>query len=122
VANHVLLVEDNELAREALRLLLQATGHRVCVAGSVTEALAVARAERPDLVLLDLTLPDGHGLEIVRELLVEDNPPTFVALTGHDSDEVKQKCVAAGCSSVLVKPLTSKELLATLDPLLAQRG
>jgi DNA-binding response OmpR family regulator len=121
VHNHVLLVEDNELAREALRLLLQATGHRVCTAGSVGEALSVARAERPDLVLLDLTLPDGHGLEIVRELLVEENPPTFVALTGHDSDEVKQSCMAAGCTSVLIKPLTSKELLATLDPLLARR-
>jgi DNA-binding response OmpR family regulator len=122
VANHVLLVEDNELARDALRLLLQATGHRVCVAGSVTEALSVARAERPDLVLLDLTLPDGSGLEIVGPLLVEDNPPTFVALTGHDTDEVKQVCIAAGCTSVLVKPLTSQELLATVDPLLARRA
>jgi CheY-like chemotaxis protein len=59
-------------------------------------------------------------LDIVRELFVEDNPPTFVALTGHDSDEVKQRCLVAGCTSVLVKPLTSKELLATLDPLLAR--
>jgi DNA-binding response OmpR family regulator len=122
VANHVLLVEDNELARDALRLLLQATGHRVCVAGSVSEALSVARAERPDLVLLDLTLPDGSGLEIVGPLLVEDNPPTFVALTGHDTDQVKQDCIAAGCTSVLVKPLTSQELLATVDPLLARRA
>ena len=102
MANHVLLVEDNELAREAFRLLLQATGHRVCVAGSVSEALDVARVERPDLVLLDLTLPDGDGLEIVRELLLEDNPPTFVALTGHDTREVADRCIAAGCISVLV--------------------
>src|SRR5512140_2974927 len=121
VANHVLLVEDNELAREALRLLLQATGHRVCVAGSVGEALSVCRSERPDLVLLDLTLPDGNGLDIVRELIVEENPPTFVALTGHDSHEVFDQCMTAGCNSVLVKPLTSKELLATVDPLLARR-
>ena len=121
MTNHVLLVEDNELAREALRLLLQATGHRVCVAGSVSEALTVARAERPDLVLLDLTLPDGDGLEIVRDLLVEDNPPTFVALTGHDTREVADRCLAAGCISVLVKPVSSKELLATVDPLLARR-
>ena len=122
MANRVLLVEDNELARDALRLLLQATGHQVCVAGSVTEALRVARAERPDLVLLDLTLPDGSGLEIVAPLLVEENPPTFVALTGHDTDEVKQRCIAAGCTSVLLKPLTTQELLATVDPLLARRA
>ena len=122
MANHVLLVEDNELARDALRLLLQVSGHRVSVAGSVAEALTVARHGRPDLLLVDLTLPDGDGLEIVRELLVEENPPTFVALTGHDAREVADRCIAAGCHSVIVKPVSSKELLATVDPLLAQRG
>jgi DNA-binding response OmpR family regulator len=122
VGNHVLIVEDNELARDAWRLLLQATGHRVSVAGSVAEALSVARAERPDLAILDLTLPDGEGLSIIPHLLVEDNPPIFVALTGHDTREVANRCLSAGCASVLVKPVTSKELLATVDPLLAKRG
>jgi DNA-binding response OmpR family regulator len=122
VNNHVLLVEDSELARDALRQLLQITGHRVSVAATVAEALQAARGERPDLVLLDLTLPDGDGLQIVSELLLEENPPTFVALTGHDTREVAARCIAAGCASVLVKPVTSKELLATVDPLLARRG
>lgn len=121
MANHVLLIEDNELARDALRMLLQAAGHRVSVAGSVAEALRVARGSRPDLLLLDLTLPDGDGLEIVRELLVEENPPTIVALTGHDTPEVADRCIAAGCVSVIVKPVSSKQLLATVDPLLARR-
>lgn len=122
MGNHVLIVEDNELARDAWRLLLQATGHRVCVAGSVAEALQVARAERPDLAILDLTLPDGEGISIISHLIVEENPPIFVALTGHDTREVADRCRAAGCASVLVKPVTSKELLATVDPLLASRG
>jgi DNA-binding response OmpR family regulator len=122
VANHVLLVEDNELARDALSTLLQVTGHRVSVAGTVAEALSVARDGRPDLLLIDLTLPDGDGLEIVRELLMEENPPTFVALTGHDAREVADRCIAAGCISVLIKPVSTKELLATVDPLLARRA
>lgn len=122
MANHVLIVEDNELARDAWCLLLQATGHRVSVAGSVAEALTVARIERPDLAILDLTLPDGEGLSIIPQLLVEENPPIFVALTGHDTREVADRCRSAGCASVLVKPVTSKELLATVDPLLASRG
>lgn len=122
MGNHVLIVEDNELAREAWRLLLQATGYRVSVAGSVAETLKVARAERPDLVVLDLTLPDGEGLDVIPALLTEDNPPVFVALTGHDTKEVAERCLATGCASVLVKPVTSKHLLATVDPLLAQRG
>ncbi len=122
MGNHVLIVEDNELAREAWRLLLQANGRRVSVAGSVEEALRVARAERPDLAILDLTLPDGEGLTIIPELIVEENPPIFVALTGHDTLEVANRCLAAGCASVLIKPVTTKELLATVDPLLAKRG
>jgi DNA-binding response OmpR family regulator len=122
VPNHVLLIEDNELARDALRMLLQVSGHRVSVAGTVAEALAVARAGRPDLLLVDLTLPDGDGLDIVRELLVEENPPTFVALTGHDEPEVASRCLAAGCVSVIVKPVSSSQLLATVGPLLARRG
>ena len=92
------------------------------VAGSVREALSVARAERPDLAILDLTLPDGDGLSIIPQLVVEENPPIFIALTGHDAREVADRCLAAGCASVLVKPVTSKELLATVDPLLARRG
>jgi DNA-binding response OmpR family regulator len=122
VGNHVLIVEDNELAREAWRLLLQATGHRVSVADTVAETLRVARAERPDLIVLDLTLPDGEGLSVIPELLTEDNPPVFVALTGHDTKDVAERCLSAGCASVLVKPVTSRQLLATVDPLLAQRG
>ena len=122
MGNHVLIVEDNELARDAWRLLLEATGHRVAVAGTVAEALRVARAERPDLALLDLTLPDGESLSIIPQLLVEENPPIFVALTGHDTREAAQRCLTAGCASVLVKPVTSKELLETVKPLLASRG
>jgi two-component system KDP operon response regulator KdpE len=121
VANHVLLVEDSELARDALQQLLEVTGHRVSVAASVAQALGAARLAPPDLVLLDLTLPDGDGLDVVRTLLGEANPPTFVALTGHDSREVADRCLAAGCVTVLVKPVSSRELLATLGPLLAQR-
>jgi DNA-binding response OmpR family regulator len=122
VGKHVLIVEDNELARDAWRLLLQATGYRVSVAGTVAEALQVARAGRPDLALLDLTLPDGESLSIIPELLVEENPPIFVALTGHDTREVADRCRTAGCADVLVKPVTSRELLAKVDPLLAKRG
>ena len=122
MGNHVLIVEDNELARDAWRLLLQATGHRISTAGTVKEALQEARAGRPDLVVLDLTLPDGDGLSVIPQLVVEENPPIFVALTGHDTREIADRCRAAGCASVLVKPVTSKELLATVDPLLAKRG
>src|SRR5689334_9993015 len=56
---YVLLVEDNEGASGALRVLFETTGHRVTVAATVSEAVRVIRETHPDLVLLDLTLPDG---------------------------------------------------------------
>lgn len=118
MANHVLLVEDNDLARDAIRLLIQTTGRRVSVAGTIAEAKEVARMDPPDLVLLDLTLPDGDGLDVARLLLGQPEPPRVVALTGHDAPEVIDRCRAAGCVSVMIKPVTYKELLATIDPLL----
>ena len=64
----VLLVDDSPLVTEALGILLVETGHRVATAGSVREAVESARAERPDVMLLDLTLPDGDGLQVLRTL------------------------------------------------------
>src|SRR5690348_17726999 len=67
-AAHVLIVEDNDLVSGALRVLFEQTGRRVSVAGTVASAIALARQDRPDLMLVDLTLPDGSGLAILEEL------------------------------------------------------
>ena len=108
----VLLVDDSALVTEALGVLLRETGHRVRVAASVAEALAEARAAAPDVLLLDLTLPDGDGLEVLRALATEGRPAgAAVALTGHDDPETAARCRAAGCVAVLVKPVRAAELL-----------
>src|SRR5688500_18159395 len=65
---HVLIVEDNELVTGALRILFEETGRRVTVAHSVAEAVRAGQSGPPDLLLLDLTLPDGDGLEVARSL------------------------------------------------------
>src|SRR5205814_10226633 len=83
--SHVLRVEDNELVTGALRVLFEETGRRVTVAHSVAEAVAAAEHDPPDLLLLDLTLPDGDGLEVVRALAKRGvRTKAIVALTGHD--------------------------------------
>ena len=109
----VLLVDDSALVTEALGVLLGATGHRVRTAATVAGALAAARARLPDVLLLDLTLPDGDGLEVLRALAAEGRRVrAAVALTGHDDPETVARCRAAGCVAVLVKPVRSAELLA----------
>jgi two-component system capsular synthesis sensor histidine kinase RcsC len=108
---HVLLVEDSVLARDAMRLLLEATGRRVSAVGSVQEAIAVVDNDHPALALLDLTLPDGTGLQVARHLRSRSPQTVIVALTGHDIDEVRPACVDAGCTEVLLKPVSGRDLL-----------
>jgi DNA-binding response OmpR family regulator len=111
-ARHVLIVEDNDLVSGALRILFEQTGRRVSIAATVSEALSVARSDRPDLMLVDLTLPDGDGFSILEALRRENRSPRVaVALTGHDDPKAAERCTALGCAEVLVKPVPTRELL-----------
>jgi DNA-binding response OmpR family regulator len=83
----------------------------VSIAGSIAESLSLARRDPAALVLLDLTLPDGSGLDLVAPLKAA-GCKTIVALTGHDDPETREKCLAAGCADVLVKPVPARTLVA----------
>lgn len=109
---HVLIVEDNELVTGALRILFEETGRRVTVAHSVAEAIRASEADPPDLVLLDLTLPDGDGLEVARWLRSRGvRTRAMVALTGRDDPAAMQRCTDAGVTAVMLKPVPVRELL-----------
>ncbi len=120
---HVLLVDDSALVTGALRLLLEETGHRVSEAASVAEAIAVARSERPDAMLLDISLPDGDGLGVLSTLRsLGEAPRVTVALTGHDEDAVRERCMNAGCRDLLVKPIAPMALPGRIAAWLAESG
>jgi CheY-like chemotaxis protein len=115
-------VDDSALVTEALGILLVETGHRVATAAIVREAVDVARAEPPDVILLDLTLPDGDGLEVLRTLAAEGRAPrATVALTGHDDPATEARCLAAGCRAVMGKPVRAAALLAGLREWMGER-
>ncbi|MDB4906469.1 MAG: response regulator receiver [Gemmatimonadetes bacterium] len=106
------MVEDNDLVSGALRVLFEETGRRVTVAGTAAAAVSAATRENVDLMLLDLTLPDGDGLGALEELRVTHHLPRItVALTGRDEPAVSERCRAAGCTDVLLKPVPLRELL-----------
>jgi CheY-like chemotaxis protein len=108
---HVLIVEDNALVVGAIRLLLEEHGFRVTAAGSVEDAISLALDGRPDVVLLDLSLPDGDGLAVLERLKRQGAAPRVtVALTGHDDERTKARCLRAGCRAVLVKPMSTLAL------------
>jgi DNA-binding response OmpR family regulator len=120
---HVLLVEDSALVVDALRLLLEETGHRVSAAFNVRQAVDTARAEHPDVILLDLTLGREDGLDVLDELTRAGSmPPVTVALTGHDSPGTRERCLEAGCLDVLTKPISALELPALIRAWLADSG
>ena len=108
---HVLLVEDNALVTSATRILLEDAGFRVSAAASLAEAYAVCQGDAPDVILLDLRLPDGDGLTLLTRLRANGVPwPVVVALTGRDEPEIRGRCLRAGCVDVLLKPVDVRAL------------
>jgi CheY-like chemotaxis protein len=119
-SRYVLVVEDNVGVGDAFKVLFESTGCRVSVVRTVADAVAKARAGPVDLMLLDLTLPDGNGLEILEELGSGiGRPRVTVVLTGQDEPEVARRCYALGCAAVLVKPVPARELLRRAEGWLA---
>jgi len=113
VPGRILIVEDSALVVDALTVLLESGGHEVRPAASVAEAIRQCRATPTDVMLLDLTLPDGHGLEVLDAVRgTEAEPGVTVALTGHEDPATVARCEAAGCRAVLLKPVSTRELLA----------
>ncbi len=108
----LLIVEDSDVTAHALRVLFAESGYEVTTAASVASAIASARDARPDVMLLDLSLPDGDGLLVLQNLQATDDVPrATIALTGHDDDALRDQCIAAGCREVLLKPVPVRELL-----------
>ena len=108
---HVLVVEDNELVAGAMRMVFESADFRVSTAASLADVGRVVATDPADLVLLDLTLPDGDGLSVVASLRAS-GARAVVALTGRDDEDVRQQCLDAGCVEVLLKPVPVAELLA----------
>ena len=100
-----------------LELLLQNLGHRAVVAKDGQEALRACRAERFDVVLMDLQMPELDGLEVTRRLrreLNDDDQPWIVAVTAHGADGMRERCLEAGMNDYLSKPVQLRPLQAVL--------
>jgi len=110
---HVLIVEDNQLVIDALRILFEASDRRVTGARTIAEAVVVSSTDPPNLVLLDLRLPDGDGLTLVEHM--RERGATVIALTGDDDPVKRQRCLDAGCVEVLIKPVPVKELMTVTE-------
>jgi len=112
----VILVVDDEidLATTFTRLLGR-HGYRAIAVASCAEARAAMRAETLALVLSDLRLPDGDGLDLVRAALAQAPPIPAIVMTGHASPGTQRAALEAGAFAFLAKPFTTTRLVALVD-------
>lgn len=115
----VLLIDDHALFREGLASLLNGQGDIRVVGegGSVKEAIDLARNLKPDLILLDISLPDGSGIGATREILAELPQTKIVCLTVHEDNENLFSAMRSGAKGYLLKNIPVSKLLSALRSL-----
>ncbi len=120
----ILLVEDNEMNRDMLSRRLQKRGHEVSVAVDGAEGVAKARAEAPELILMDMSLPVLDGWEASRQLKADAGTSAIpiIALTAHAMESDRAKALAAGCDDFDTKPVELQRLLGKIDEQLQRRA
>ncbi len=116
----ILLVEDNEMNRDMLSRRLERKGYQVVMAVDGAQGVAMARSEKPALILMDMSLPVLDGWEATRQL---KNDPAMqsvpiIALTAHAMAGDRDKAMSAGCDDYDTKPIDLKRLLAKMEALM----
>jgi CheY-like chemotaxis protein len=109
-ATKVIVIEDNPLNMELVSDLLETAGFKVYAATKAEEGVAIARAEAPDVILMDIALAGMDGLSATR--LLKEDPATrhipVIALTAHAMRGDEQKALDAGCTGYIVKPINTR--------------
>lgn len=118
----ILLIEDNEMNRDMLYRRLARRGYDVVMAVDGAQGVAVAEAERPDLILMDMSLPVIDGWEATRRVKASEvtRRIPIIALTAHAMEGDRDKAIAAGCDDYDTKPIEIARLLAKMEALLAR--
>src|SRR5688572_285126 len=116
----ILVVDDHRDTLRSMQLLLTRLGYQVLAAENMTEALRIADEEEFDILLSDIGLPDGSGLELIRHIRKTRNVPAL-ALSGFGMDEDLQRSRDAGFSDHLIKPVSLDRLQSAIAGLQEQR-
>jgi two-component system, NarL family, response regulator DevR len=113
----LLVVDDHEVVRQGLVSLLDRREHFqvVAEAGTAAEAVEMARKFEPDLVVMDVRLPDGSGIEACREIRAEFPRTRVVILTSYPDEEAVLSAIIAGASGYLLKQIRGRDLISALE-------
>jgi DNA-binding NarL/FixJ family response regulator len=113
----LLIVDDHEVVRQGLAAVLgrRETFQVVAEAGTVAEAIELADRFRPDLIVMDVRLPDGSGIEACREIRAEHPEIRVIMLTSYPDEEAVLSAIVAGASGYLLKQVRARDLVAALE-------
>ncbi len=123
----VLVVEDNDLSMRLFHDLLEAHGYNVLQAKNGMEGWHIAREHRPDLILIDIQLPDVSGLDVIKWLKDDETPKSIpvIAITAFATDGHEEKIRGGGCDAYIDNPISIPNFLKTVErlakPLVAER-
>ena len=120
----ILLVEDNEMNRDMLSRRLERRGHVVSIAVDGEQGVSQAHAEKPDLILMDMSLPlmDGWAATRVLKADPETRRIPVIGLTAYAMAGDRERCLEAGCEDYDTKPVELTRLLEKMETLLARAG
>lgn len=118
----ILLIEDNEMNSDMLSRRLQRKGHDVIVAVDGVQGIELAHSQKPDLILMDMSLPVMDGWEATQQLksTTETKAIPIIALTAHAMAGDREKCLEVGCDDYDTKPVEFSRLLGKIQTLLAK--
>ncbi|HZL37128.1 MAG TPA: response regulator [Tepidisphaeraceae bacterium] len=116
----ILVVEDNEENRDALSRRLQRRGFEVLLAVDGNAGVAMAKAEKPDLILMDMNMPELDGWEATRQIKAapDSNAIPVIAVTAHAMTGDRERALEAGCTDYHTKPVEFPKLLAQIETIL----
>lgn len=117
----ILLVEDNEMNRDMLSRRLQRRGYEIVVAVDGAQGVAMANAENPDLILMDMSLPIMDGWEATKNIKANTNTQSIpiIALTAHAMSGDREQALKAGCDDYDTKPIDLSRLLTKIEVFIA---
>ncbi|MCC6695202.1 MAG: response regulator [Candidatus Hydrogenedentes bacterium] len=118
----VLVVDDDVAVREILKQTLHMRGFSVDLASDGVQAWTLIRQRPPDIILLDLLMPNRDGLSVLRELQQLTDPPPVIFMTGNASPQVREDALALGVRAFLLKPFELRRVLEEVDGILAYQS
>ena len=115
----ILLAEDREANILTLLDYLTIKGYRVIVARNGLEAVEMTRSHRPNIILMDIQMPEMNGLEAIGMIRADANPVPIIALTALAMPGDRERCLAVGANDYISKPISLRQLVSAIEKLLA---